>query len=515
MPSKLYSIARMGINTQTIEVETDVSSGMHSFNIVGLGDKTVEESKERISSALKNSGLKPPRSFSRRVTVNLAPADVKKEGGVYDLPMAIGFLIDSKQISSKKELLNNTIIAGELGLDGKIRPIKGVLLYALHAKEKGYKKIVVPAHNSKEASLVKGIDVVAPASINELILYLEKGEKTFTAYKHQNQKPAKKSTHTDHDFALIKGQNHAKKALEIAAAGGHNVLFKGPPGSGKTLLARSAATILPDMAYKESLDVTKIQSVVGDISYNNPLIEERPFRAPHHTSSESAIIGGGTKLQPGEITLAHRGVLFMDEFPEFHRNVLESLRQPLEEGSVLIARVRGTVEYPAYFMLIAAANPCPCGYYGDKNNECSCSTSSIVKYQHKLSGPIADRIDLHVHVPRQTHKKISSAELAESSINIKKRVEKARNIQANRFKNTHISLNSEMRLRHIKTHCSLDPDTEEKLGRSIEKYKLSARAYHSILKVSRTVADLEGSQKINWMHISKTLQYARRDAGII
>ncbi|MDX1535310.1 MAG: YifB family Mg chelatase-like AAA ATPase [Candidatus Spechtbacterales bacterium] len=515
MPSKLYSLTFRGIDTQTIEIETDVSNGLHSFSIVGLGDKAVMESKERISSALKNNNLKPPRSFSRRVTVNLAPADVKKEGGIYDLAIAIGFLIDSEQIKPSQEILANTLIMGELGLDGEIRSIKGALLGALHAKANNYSTLIVPFKNQKEAALVKEVDVIALSSIREVIDYLEGKEVKIKNHSVIGQKKDERKLSLDNDFSLIRGQKNAKRALEIAAAGGHNVMFKGPPGSGKTLLAKSTTTILPSMPYEEALEVTKIESVIGGISYDMPLVSKRPFRAPHHTSSESAIIGGGAKLMPGEITRAHRGVLFMDEFPEFHRDVLESLRQPLEEGSILVARARGMVEYPANFILIAAANPCPCGYYGDKSNECTCSMGSVIRYQRKLSGPIADRIDLHVHVPRQSHKKISSNNLSESSESIRERVERARKIQEKRFQNENILLNSEMKLSHIKKYCTLTQKNEEMLGKSIDKYKLSARAYHSILKISRTVADIRESENIEWKDVSLALQYAKRDVSII
>jgi len=514
MPSKLYSVTKLGMETQTIRIEVDTAKGLHAFAIVGLGDKAIEESKERINSALKNTGFKPPRTFNKRIVVNLAPADIKKEGGLYDLAIALGFLIDSEQISLQKSL-DKTLIVGELGLDGKLRPVRGVILYSMHAAENGFKNIIVPSVNKEEAQLIKNINVIAPNNMQELTAFLEGRGEISPVQKQENSVARRDKSEAKYDFSLVKGQQTAKKALEIAVAGGHNVLFQGPPGSGKSLLAKTAVSILPKMQYEEALEVTKIESVCGYLSEENPLINKRPFRSPHHASSESAIIGGGAKLQPGEITRAHRGILFLDEFPEFHRDVLESLRQPTEEGSVTIARAKGMVSYPAKFMLIAAANPCPCGYFGDTKRECNCTTASIIKYQKKLSGPIADRIDIHINVPRQHFKKISSEKLEEPSEAIRQRVEMARKTQAKRFENAPIHTNSEMGLKEIKKYCQIDETLKNFIGIVIEKYKLSARAYHSILKVSRTIADLSSAPNVEQQHIAEALQYVKRDVEIV
>ncbi len=519
MPSKLFSAAREGINARSIEVEVDVSSGLHSFSIVGLGDKAVSEAKERISSALKNSGFKPPRSFSKRVIINLAPADLKKEGGMYDVPMALGFLIDSSQTQNNEKVLENTLFTGELGLDGQIRPIKGSLLYALYAKENWYGAIVVPKQNKEEAVLAGGINVIPAENIKEITEYIEGRKPNIGELpkKYPKTQPQKKSGPEENDLAYIKGQEHAKKAMEVAAAGGHNLLLQGPPGSGKTLLAQSMPTILPHMSEKEALEVSKIASICGIFPETGHLITKRPFRAPHHTASEAAVIGGGNTLEAGEITKAHKGVLFMDEFPEFYRNVLESLRQPIEEGIINISRAKGSVSYPAEFTLVAAANPCPCGHFGDKSKECSCTTNKIMHYQKKLSGPIADRIDLHVNVPRQPYKKlkISTETDEEPSYKVRERVNIARNQQAERFKGESINLNSEMKVRHIKKHCKIDKKLEDLLGKAVEKYKLTGRGYHSVLKTARTVADISQEKDIKWPHISLALQYTKREEEVL
>lgn len=507
MPSKITSGAVWGLDAMPIEVEVDISPGLHLFHIVGLPDKAVEEARERVGTALRNSGFEPPHRGAHRVIVNLAPADIKKEGPSYDLPIAVGFLHVTRQVAF--DALGKLFV-GELALDGVVRPVAGVIAIAEMAARIGARELYVPCENAREAGLVKNIDVYPVRSLAELVNHLL-GKAPIRMHEPEPLDALGRVPQAFVDMAYIQGQEHAKRALEIAAAGGHNALMQGPPGSGKTLLAQALGGIMPRPSEQEVLEVTKIYSVAGLLTDNRSVVLERPFRSPHHTASGIALVGGGTSPRPGEVTLAHRGVLFLDEFPEFARSVLENLRQPLEEGKITVSRAQGSVSFPARFTLIAAMNPCPCGNATDSEKECACSAANILKYQRKLSGPLLDRIDLHIDVPRLKYEKLASEKIAEESAAIRKRVEAAREMEKARFAGLAMFANAEMTVKEIKEFCKTDERGETLLHDAVDRLKLSGRSYHHILKVARTISDLAQSDAIRAEHVAEAIQYRKRE----
>ena len=502
MVCKVRTSTVIGLNSYTIEVEVDLVNSLPSVSIVGLPDTAVSEARERVRSAIKNSSFSFPQ---KKVLVNLAPADIKKEGTNFDLPIAIGILIEESVIEESKTA--EMAFLGELSLDGSLREINGVLPHVLGLKENGIKTVIVPEGNAKEASLCEGIDILGAKTLNDVVNHFIETPLPITKTNIQEYLANGVQETYLYDFKDVKGQQKAKKALEIAAAGGHNMLMTGSPGSGKTLMAKCFPSILPPLELSEALELTKIYSIMGLLSNDNPLMKTRPFRPVHHTASANGIIGGGGNPKPGEITLAHRGVLFLDEIVEFPRNVLEVLRQPLEDGKVVISRAKYSIKYPADFMLLAAMNPCPCGFLGDKEKQCICTDYQIKRYRSRLSGPLLDRIDLQIDVPRLTTEELlNSTEQAESSENIRKRVIRAREIQKERYKNENILTNSQLTSKLVKKYCETDEASREILKMAVTKYQLSGRRYDRILKLSRTIADLDESEKIETKHITQALQ---------
>ncbi len=507
MLAKVNSCAVIGLDGEVVEVEVDVSNfGLPKFEIVGLPDAAVQEARERVRCAIRSSGQNFPIS---RITANLAPADLRKEGPSYDLPIAVGILIATGQVP---EPFTNSVFLGELALDGRVRHTQGILPMVGLARERGFHSAYVPEEDAAEASLVEGIEVIPVPNIVHLAAHLRGFDQIEPFVPKRRFVEVRVADAEGVDFRHIRGQEHVKRALEVAASGGHNVIMVGPPGSGKTLLARATPTILPQMTADEALEVTKIYSVAGMLPQSTPLIHTRPFRSPHHTVSHAGLVGGGRTPRPGEITLSHRGVLFLDELPEFAHSVLESIRQPLEDRKVTVSRAQGNVTFPANFMLMSAMNPCPCGYYGDASKHCSCSESTVTRYQHRISGPLMDRIDIFVEVPRVDYEKLTDGPSSEGSTEVRARVEECRGKQRLRFSESRMSSNAEMGPVEVREFCQryLDDAARSLLRMAVNQLALSARAYHRVLKVSRTIADLAGSEPIAAAHVAEALQYRRR-----
>ncbi len=507
MLSRVFSGAILGIDAFIVEVEVDLSLGLPGLQMVGLPDNAVRESKERVRSAIKNTGVHLP---SRRITVNLAPADIRKMGAAFDLPIAVGILAGNEVV--QHERLTEYMVLGELALDGSVKPVPGALPIAVACREQGYRGVILPSDNAAEAAVVTGVEVIPVNSLLETIEFLNERRQILPMKAKAPQDDPPEAYRID--LQDVKGQEHVKRALEVAAAGGHNLLMIGPPGCGKTMMARRISSILPQMSFEESLETSKVYSVLGLLPRGKGLVNVRPFRAPHHTISDVGLIGGGTVPRPGEISLAHNGVLFLDELPEFRKYVLEVLRQPLEDNTVTITRSMMTLSYPASFMLVSAMNPCPCGYLGDPKKECSCSSMEIQRYRSRISGPLLDRIDLHIEVPAVKYQDLQETRRGESSAEIRARVEGARAMQAERLKDSGVFTNARMTSPMLRKHCPIDQEGSRLLEMVVDRLGMSARAYDRIIKVARTIADLEKSETIQAAHLSEAIQYRSLDRAV-